>query len=48
MIRIMNLKITILDSVSVDGNPTLNNELSNKNYVDDSIGEGSILRYNQT
>ena len=31
---------TNLDSVTVDRNPTLDNEVSNKKYEDDSIGEG--------
>ena len=28
--------------------PSSDDELSNKKYVDDSIGEGTILRFNQT
>ena len=41
-------KLTNLDSVTVNRNPTTDNELSNKKYVDDSIGEVTILRFNQT
>ena len=41
-------KLTNLDSVTVNRNPSLDNEVSNKKYVDDSIGEGTLLRFNQT
>ena len=43
-----NNKLTNLDSVTVNRNPNQYNELSNKNYVDDSIGEDTIVRFNQT
>ena len=43
-----NNKLTNLDSITVNRNPNLDNELSNKKYVDDSIGEGAILRFSQT
>ena len=43
-----NNKLGNLDSITVNRNPNLDNELSNKNYVDDSIGEGTILRFSQT
>ena len=43
-----NKKLTNLDSVSVKRNPTSNDELSNKNHVDDSIGEGTKVRINQS
>ena len=43
-----NNKITNLDSVTVKRNPTSNTEVSNKKYVDDSIEEGTIVRFNQT
>ena len=43
-----NNKLTNLDSVTVNRNPSSNNELSNKKYVDDSIREGTLLRFNQT
>ena len=42
-----NNKIKILDSITVSRNPNLDNELSNEN-VDDSIGEGTIVSFNQT
>ena len=43
-----NNELTNLDSITVNRNPNLDNELSNKKYVDNSIGEGTILRFNQT
>ena len=43
-----NNKLTNLDSVTVNRNPSADDELSNKKYVDDSIGEGTIVRFNQT
>ena len=41
-------KLTKLDSVTVNRNPSADDELSNKNNVDDSIRKGTILRFNQT
>ena len=41
-------KITNLDSVQVNRNPSSDNELANKKYIDDSKGEGTLLRFNQT
>ena len=43
-----NKKVTNLDSVVVNRNPISDNELANKKYVDDSIGEGNVLRFHQT
>ena len=43
-----NNKLTNLDSIRVNRDPNLDNELSNKKYVDNSIGEGTLLRFNQT
>ena len=43
-----NNKVTNLDSVSVNTNPKVDNELSNKKYVDDSIGEGTLLGFDKT
>ena len=37
-----------LDSVVVNRISYLDNELSNKKHVGDSIGEGTIVRHNQT
>ena len=41
-------KLLNLDSISVNRKPSSDNELSNKKYVDDSIGEGTLLRFYQT
>ena len=41
-------KLKNIDSITVNRNPTSVDEVSNKKYVDDSIGEGTILRFNQT
>ena len=41
-------RITNLDSITVNRNPSLDNELANKKYIDDSIAEGTLLRFNQT
>ena len=43
-----NNKLTNLDSVLVIRNPCCDNELANKKHNDDSIGEGTIFRFNQT
>ena len=43
-----NNKLTILDSVTVNREPISDNELSTRKYIDDSIGEGTIVRFNQT
>ena len=43
-----NNNLTNLDSFAVNRDPNLANELSNKKNVDDSIGECTILRFNQT
>ena len=41
-------KITNINSVVVNRNPSSDNEVSNKKYVDDSTVEGTLLRFNQT
>ena len=41
-------KLTNLDSIKVNRDLSSDNELANKKYIDDSIGEGTILRFNQT
>ena len=43
-----NKTLTNLDSVSVDIDSNSGNELSNEKYVDDSIGEGRLVRFNQS
>ena len=42
-----NFKIPTLDSVTVNRNPTSDNEVSKKKYFDDSIRECIIVRFNQ-
>ena len=39
-----NNKLTILDSVTVNGNPNLDNELANKKYIDDELDKKSESR----
>ena len=41
-------KLTNLDSVTVNRNPTSDNELVNKKYIDDEIDKNTNLRFNQT
>ena len=41
-------KLTNLDSVVVKRNPSSDNKLANKKYVDDSIGVANVHRFNQT
>ena len=43
-----NKKITNLDSVKFNREPNLDYEVANKKYIDDSIQENTILRFNQT
>ena len=37
-----------LDSVTVNRDPTSDNEVSNKKYIDDELDKNTILRFNQT
>ena len=39
-------KLTKLDSVTVNRNPTLHNELANKKYINDELDENTIFRFN--
>ena len=41
-------KLTNFDSVEVNRIPTSDSELASKKYIDDSIGEGTLLRFNKT
>ena len=41
-------KLTNLDSIKVRRDPSSNNELANKKYVDNSIEDGTTLRFIQT
>ena len=40
-------KLTRIDSITVNRSPTLDNGVANKKYIDDSIGEGALLRFIQ-
>ena len=41
-------KLTNINSITINNNPTDDNHVSNKKYIDESIGEGTLLRFNQT
>ena len=41
-------KLINLDSVTVNRNPSIDNELSNKKYIDDELGKNTVLKFNQT
>ena len=41
-------KLINIDSFQVNRNPISDNEVSNKKYIDDSIAEGTLVRFNQT
>ena len=43
-----NNKLTSLDSITVNRDPSSDNALADKKYIDDSIGEGTLVRFNQT
>ena len=40
--------ITNLDSITVNRNPTSDNELTNKKYIEDELDKNTIVRFNQT
>ena len=41
-------KLTNIDSKTVNRNPALYNELTNKKYIDIELDKNTILRFNQT
>ena len=41
-------KLTNIDSITVNRDPTSDNELSNKRYIDDEIDKNTIVRFSQT
>ena len=41
-------KLINLDSITINRNPTLDNEVSNKKYIDDELDKNTIVRFNQT
>ena len=42
------IKLTKLDSISVTTDPSSDNELANRKYVDDSLRKGTFLRFNRS
>ena len=40
--------LTKLGSITVNGEPTSNNELANEKYIDDELDENTVLRFTQT
>ena len=43
-----DIKLTNLDSITVNRNPNSDNEVSNKKYIDDELDKNTVLRFNQT
>ena len=43
-----NIELNYLDSVNVIRNPDSDNELATKKHIDNSVGEGTFVRFNQT
>ena len=41
-------KITNIDSITVNRNPCLDNEVTNKKYIDDELDKNTKIRFNQT
>ena len=41
-------KLTNINSIILNNNPTDNNHVSNKKYVDDEVDKNTILKFNQT
>ncbi len=41
-------KLINLDSITINRNPTLDNEVSNKKYIDDELEKNTIVRFSQT
>ena len=41
-------KLTNINSITVNRNPTSDNELSNKKYIDEALDKNTIVRFNQT
>ena len=44
----MIIKKTNIDSITVNRNPSSDNELANKKYIDDELDKNTIVRFNQT
>ena len=43
-----NNKLTNIKSIVINNNPTDDNHVSNKKYIDDELNKNTILRFNQT
>ena len=43
-----DIKLTNLDSITINRNPILDNEASNKLYIDIELNKNTIVRFNQT
>ena len=43
-----NIELTNINSITVNNNPTDDNHVSNKKYVDDQLDKNTIVRFNQT
>ena len=41
-------ELTNIDSITINRNPTSDNEFTNKKYIDDELDKNTILRFNQT
>ena len=41
-------KLTNIDSITINRNPTLDNQVSNKKYIDNELDKNTIVRFNQT
>ena len=41
-------KLTNEDSKTINSNPTLDSEVSIKNYIDDEVDKNTVVRFNQT
>ena len=41
-------KLTNINSITINNNPTDDNHVSNKNYFDDELDKNTIVRFNQT
>ena len=41
-------KLTNINSITINNNPTDDNHVGNKKYVDDEIDKNTIVRFNQT
>ena len=47
-IDLIDIKLTNLDSITVNRNPNADNEVANKRKIDDELDENTVLRFNQT